>query len=159
MNQILNLLNKYNRREQTMILACAVVLVLYLVWLLLLTPIQKKRDQLYQANTSSTQTLGRVQILAAQIQQLRAQGNASTNENINGLIDSTLRNNGLQMSLLQPGANGEVRVRLDKAAYQPLMQWLYEMEYKQGINVTDLSLASTNDPGQVTVNLRLQKAQ
>lgn len=159
MNQILNLLNKYNRREQTMILACAVVLALYLVWLLLLTPIQKKRDQLYQANTSSTQTLGRVQILAAQIQQLRAQGNANANENINGLIDSTLRNNGLQMSNLQPGANGEVRVRLDKAAYQPLMQWLYEMEYKQGINVTDLSLASTNDPGQVTVNLRLQKAQ
>lgn len=159
MNQLLNLLNKYNRREQMMILGCALALVLYLVWLLLLTPIQKKRDQLYQANISSTQTLGRVQILAAQVQQLRAQGSANANENINGLIDSSLRNNGLQMSGLQPGANGEVRVRLDKAAYQPLMQWLYEMEYKQGIHVTDLSLASTNDPGQVTVNLRLQKAQ
>lgn len=159
MNQLLNLLNKYNRREQMMILGCAVVLVLYLVWLLLLTPIQKKRDQLYQANTSSTQTLGRVQITVAQIQQLRSQGSANANENINGLIDSSLRANGLQMTGLQPGSNGEVRVRLDRAAYQPLMQWLYEMEYKQGITVTDLALASTNDPGQVTVNLRLQKAQ
>lgn len=159
MNQILNLLNKYNRREQMLILGCAVVLALYLVWLLLLTPIQKKRDQLYLANTSSTQTLGRVQILAAQIQQLRAQGDAGSGENINALIDSSLRANGLQMSGLQPGSNGEVRVRLDRAAYQPLMQWLYEMEYKQGITVTDLSLAATNDPGQVTVNLRLQKSQ
>lgn len=159
MNQLLNLLNKYNRREQMMILGCAVVLVLYLVWLLLLTPIQKKRDQLYQANTSSTQTLGRVQITVAQIQQLRSQGSANANENINGLIDSSLRANGLQMTGLQPGSNGEVRIRLDRAAYQPLMQWLYEMEYKQGITVTDLALASTNDPGQVTVNLRLQKAQ
>jgi general secretion pathway protein M len=159
MNQILNLLNKYNRREQMMILGCGIAVVLYLVWLLLLTPIQKKRDQLYLANTSSTQTLGRVQILAAQIQQLRAQGSANANENINGLIDSTLRANGLQMTLLQPGSNGEVRVRLDRAAYEPLMQWLYEMEYKQGITVTDLSLASTNDPGQVTVNLRLQRGQ
>ncbi len=159
MNQILNLLNKYNRREQMMILGCGIAVVLYLVWLLLLTPIQKKRDQLYQANTSSTQTLGRVQILAAQIQQLRAQGSANANENINGLIDSSLRANGLQMTGLQPGSNGEVRVRLDRAAYEPLMQWLYEMEYKQGITVTDLSLASTNDPGQVTVNLRLQRGQ
>lgn len=159
MNQILNLLNKYNRREQVMILGCGIAVVLYLVWLLLLTPIQKKRDQLYQANTSSTQTLGRVQILAAQIQQLRAQGSANANENINGLIDSSLRANGLQMTGLQPGSNGEVRVRLDRAAYEPLMQWLYEMEYKQGITVTDLSLASTNDPGQVTVNLRLQRGQ
>lgn len=159
MNQILSLLNKYNRREQMMILGCAVVLVLYLVWLLVLTPIQKKRDQLYQANTTSTQTLGRVQIIAAQIEQLRSQGTMNADENINGLIDSSLRNNGLQMSGLQPGSNGEVRVRLDRAAYQPLMQWLYEMEYKQGIRVTDLSVASTNDPGQVTVNLRLQKGQ
>lgn len=159
MNQILTLLNKYNRREQMLILGCAVVLVIYLVWLLVLTPIQKKRDQLYVAATSSTQTLGRVQILAAQIQELRSQGSANTNENINGLIDSSLRANGLQMTGLQPGSNGEVRVRLDRAGYEPLMQWLYEMEYKQGINVTDLSLASTNDPGQVAVNLRLQKAQ
>lgn len=159
MNQILNLLNKYNRREQMLILGCAVVLVIYLVWLLVLTPIQKKRDQLYLATTSSTQTLGRVQILAAQIQQLRTQGSGNANENINGLIDSSLRANGLQMTVLQPGSNGEVRVRLDRAGYEPLMQWLYEMEYKQGINVTDLSLVSTNDPGQVTVNLRLQKAQ
>ena len=159
MNQILNLLNKNNRREHMMILGCGIAVVLYLVWLLLLTPIQKKRDQLYQANTSSTQTLGRVQILAAQIQQLRAQGSANANENINGLIDSSLRANGLQMTGLQPGSNGEVRVRLDRAAYEPLMQWLYEMEYKQGITVTDLSLASTNDPGQVTVNLRLQRGQ
>lgn len=159
MNQILNLLNKYNRREQMMILGCAVALGLYLVWLVVLTPIQKKRDQLYLANTSSTQTLGRVQILSAQIQQLRSQGAAGANENINGLIDSSLRANGLQMSGLQPGSNGEVRVRLDRAAYQPLMQWLYELEYKQGLTVTDLSLASTNDPGQVTVNLRLQKGQ
>lgn len=159
MNQLLNLLNKYNRREQMLILGCAVVLVLYLIWLVVLTPIQKKRDQLHQANTATTQTLGRVQILAAQIEQLRSQGSANANENINGLIDSSLRANGLQMSGLQPGANGEVRVRLDRAAYQPLMQWLYEMEYKQGILVTDLSLAATNDPGQVTVNLRLQKAQ
>lgn len=159
MNQILSFLNKYSRHEQMLILGCGVVVVLYLVWLLVLTPIQKKRDQLYLANTSSTQTLGRVQILAAQIQQLRAQGSSNAGENINGLIDSSLRANGLQMSGLQPGSNGEVRVRLDRAAYEPLMQWLYDMEYKQGVNVTDLSLASTNDPGQVTVNLRLQKAQ
>jgi len=61
------------------------------------------------------------------------------------------------MSSFQPGANGEVRVRLDRAGYAPLMQWLYAIEFKQGIRVSDLSIASTNDPGQVMVNLRLQK--
>lgn len=157
MNQLLALFNKYNRREQMMLLACALAVSIYLLWLVVLTPIQSKRDQLLAANTSSTQALGRVQIMAAQIQQLRAQGNNTSGVNISGVIDSSLRSNGLSMSGFQPGANGEVRVRLERAAYEPLMQWLYEMEFNQGISVGDLSIASTNDIGQVTVNVRLQK--
>ena len=158
MNQLLNFLNKYNRREQMLILGCGLAVALYLLWLLVLTPIQNKRDQLLAANVASTQTLGRVQIVAAQIQQARNAGASANNDNISGLIDTTLRANGLSMSVFNPGANGEARVRLDRAGYGPLMQWLYEIEFKQGITVSDLSIGSTNDPGQVTVNLRLQKA-
>lgn len=157
MNQIFTLLNKYNRREQMMLLACALAVAIYLLWLVVLAPIQNKRDQLLVANTASTQALGRVQIMAAQIQQMRAQGNTASSANISGVIDSSLRANGLSMSGFQPGANGEVRVRLERAPYDALMQWLYEMEFKQGISVSDLSIAATNDVGQVTVNLRLQK--
>jgi general secretion pathway protein M len=158
LNQLLNLLNKYNRREQMLILGCGLAVVLYLLWLIVFIPIQNKRDQLLAANVASTQTLGRVQIAAAQIQQARNAGATASTDNISGLIDSTLRANGLAMSSFQPGANGEVRVRLDRAAYGPLMQWLYEIEFKQGITVSDLSIATTNEPGQVIVNLRLQKA-
>jgi general secretion pathway protein M len=159
MNQLLNFLNKYSRRDQMLILGCGMAVALYLLWLLVLPPIQNKRDQLLAANVASTQTLGRVQIVAAQIQQARNAGATASTENLSGLIDSTLRANGLSMSGFQPGANGEARVRLDRAAYEPLMQWLYEIEFKQGVTVSDLSIATTNDPGQVTVNLRLQKAQ
>nr|WP_324259853.1 type II secretion system protein M [Cellvibrio fontiphilus] len=157
MNQLFTLLNKYNRREQLMILVCALAVALYLLWFVVLSPIQNKRDQLLAANTASTQALGKVQIMAAQIQQMRSEGANTNAGNISGVIDSSLRANGLSMSGFQPGANGEVRVRLERAAYEPLMQWLYEMEFKQGISVSDLSIAATNDVGQVTVNLRLQK--
>ena len=157
MNQLLNFLNKYNRREQMLILGCGLAVALYLLWLILIVPIDKKRNQLLAANITSTQALGRVQIAAAQIQQFRSVGATGSTENISGLIDSTLRANGLSMSGFQPGSNGEARVRLDRAAFGPLMQWLYEIEFKQGITVSDLSIASTNDPGQVTVTLRLQR--
>lgn len=158
MNQLLNFLNKYNRREQMLILGCGLAVALYLLWLIVFVPVQNKRDQLREANITSTQSLGRVQIAAAQIQQARNAGASASNDNISGLIDTTLRTNGLSMSGFQPGANGEARVRLDRAAYGPLMQWLYEIEFKQGIIVSDLSIATTNEPGQVMVNLRLQKA-
>ena len=158
MNQLLNFLNKYNRREQMLILGCGLAVVIYLLWLIVLVPIQNKRDQLLAANIASTQSLGRVQIAAAQIQQFRSAGASGSTENISGLIDTTLRANGLSMSNFQPGSNGDVRVRLDRAAFGPLMQWLYEIEFKQGITVSDLSIVSTNDPGQVTVTLRLHRA-
>jgi general secretion pathway protein M len=158
MNQLLSFLNKFNRREQTMILGCGLAVILYLIWLLVFVPIEKKRDQLLAANTATTQTLGRVQIAAAQIQQARARGASASTENLSGLVDSTLRANGLSMSGFQPGANGEVRVRLDRANYESLMQWLYDLEFKQGVRISDLTIAATNEPGQVTVNLRLQRA-
>jgi general secretion pathway protein M len=157
-NQLLNSLNKYNRREQMLILGCSLAVALYLFWLLVLTPIQNKRDLLLAANVTSTQSLGRVQIAAAQIQQFRAAGASGSGENISGLIDSTLRASGLAMSGFQPGANGEARVRLERAAYGQLMQWLYEIESKHSITVNDMSITATNDPGQVTVTLSLQKA-
>lgn len=158
MNQLLSFLNKFNRREQTMILGCGLAVILYLLWLLVFVPIEKKRDQLLSANTATTQTLGRVQIAAAQIQQARARGASASTENLSGLVDTTLRANGLSMSGFQPGANGEVRVRLDRANYESLMQWLYDLEFKQGVRISDLTIAATNEPGQVTVNLRLQRA-
>ena len=37
-NQLLALLNKYNRREQMLILGCGVAVALYLIWLVVLTP-------------------------------------------------------------------------------------------------------------------------
>jgi general secretion pathway protein M len=158
MNQLLSFLNKYNRREQTLMLGCGLAVMLYLIWLLVFVPIEKKRDQLLAANTATTQTLGRVQIAAAQIEQARARGASASTENLSGLVDSSLRANGLSMSGFQPGANGEVRVRLDRANYESLMQWLYDLEFKQGVRISDLSVAATNEPGQVSVNLRLQRA-
>lgn len=159
MNELYAFLNRYSRRDQLAILSLGLAVALLLVWLLVLSPIQKKRDQLFSANQAATQTLGKVQLMVAQIKQARAQGaSAGSGENINALIDSSLRANGLSMSGFQPGTAGEVRLRLDRAPYNALVAWLYDMELNRGITVKDLSIASTNDAGIVTVNLRLQKA-
>lgn len=160
MNQLFAMLNRYNRREQVALLSLGIAVAIFLVWALVLAPIQNKRNLLASANTAATQTLGKVQIMVAQIQQMRAMGaKGGSGDNISGQVDSSLRENGLTMNGFQPGANGEVRVRLDNASYSSLMQWLYELETKYRISVRDLSVAATNTPGVVTVNVRLQKSQ
>lgn len=152
-------LSRFNRREQATLLLCGLAIALYILWIAVLAPLQTKRDNQLLANTSTTLSLGRVQMLAAQIRQSRADSGpaAGGGENISRLIDTSLQANGLSMSGFQPGTGGEVRVRLDRVPFQPLLQWLYDVEFKHNITVRDLSIAATSDTGQVTVNIRLQK--
>jgi general secretion pathway protein M len=158
MNQVWTFLNKYNRREQLLILGLAAFLVVFIFWAVIISPLNKKRDLLIRQNTATSESLGQVQMMVAQIQQLQNQGaQAQSSENISGVIDTSLRNNGLKMDGFQPGPSGDVRVRLEAARYDSLMQWLYELEYRHGIRILEISLAETRDIGVVTVNLRLQK--
>ncbi len=159
MDKLLASLSQFNRREQTTLLIGALLVALYLLWMVLLSPLNAKREQLIKITTSTQQSLGRVQVLARQLEQLAQQSNQSSlaNDNLSGLIDTSLRDNGMTMSSFIPGTNGEVRVRIDKVATEPLMQWLYDLESKYHIGIRELSITASNDPGQVSINLRLVK--
>jgi general secretion pathway protein M len=159
MNQLLNSLARFNRQEQTMLLVGAVAMIIFLIWAALLSPLQNKRDRLLALNVATELSLGRVQLLATQIQGLSQQaGQAGAgSENLSGLINASLSENGLSMSGLRPGAGGEIQVRIDKASADALLQWLNDLENKHHITIRDLSITTSNDPGQVAVNVRLLK--
>ncbi len=159
MDKLLASLSQFNRREQTTLLIGALLVALYLLWIAVLSPLNNKREQLIKTTTSAQQSLGRVQVLARQFEQLAQQSNQASvaGDNLSGLIDASLRDNGMTMSSFIPGTNGEVRVRIDKVATEPLMQWLYDLESKYHIAIRELSITASNDPGQVSINLRLVK--
>lgn len=158
MKKILDSISQFNRREQTLLFAGAILIGLYLLWLLVLAPLQHKRDKLVTTNLATEASLGRVQLLASQLQNLSQQSlQTGGDDNINGVINASLGENGLAMSTFTPGAGGEVRVRIDKANSEALMQWLYDLENKHHIAIHELNISAANDPGQVAVTLRLAK--
>jgi general secretion pathway protein M len=158
MKQLLDSLSRFNRQEQTMIVAGSIVVFLYLLWIVLLAPLQRKVDRLTLTNVATTQSLGRVQLMAQKLEGLSqlSQGGAG-GDNLSGLVDSSLRENGLSMSNFSPSPGGEARIRIDKASSEALMQWLYDLETKHFVAIRELSITASNDPGQVSVNVRLQK--
>ncbi len=159
MNQLLNSLSRFNRQEQIILLVGSVAVFILVIWMLVLSPLQTKRDRLLATNVGAVQTLGRVQLLVRQVENLSQQtAQVSTgNENLSSLINSTLSANGLTMTNLTPGAGGEARVRIDRASSEALLQWLFELENTHRITIRDLTITATNDPGQVAVNVRLLK--
>lgn len=159
MNQLLNSLSRFNRQEQIILLVGAVVFSILLIWMLLLSPLQGKQDRLLAINNASVQSLGRVQLLVRQVENLSRESmqTSTGSEDLSGLINSSLSENGLTMTGLQPGAGGEARVRIDKASSEALLQWLFVLENKHHITIRDLTITATNAPGQVAVNIRLLK--
>lgn len=159
MNSFVAKFSQLSRRDQAALLVCALVLGIYLLWALLLNPLAEKRAAQLQSNVAATQSLGRVKLLAAQLEQSRRQSTANPQQsaNISQLVYSSLQEHGISLSQFQPGTAGEARIRIDRTAYEPLMQWLYDMEFKHQVTIRELSLGTSNDPGLVTVNIRLQK--
>lgn len=158
MRQIFDYLSRYNRREQTILLLGTLAVVLYLLWKVVLVPIQNWHDRQVRANESVSETLVRVEVLSAQLERARTResDDRSGGGNLSALVDSSLRANQLNMSGFQPGTGGQVRVRLDEVPYDRFMQWMHDLEYQHGVAVVDFSMAGTSEAGRVTVNIRLQ---
>lgn len=159
MEALFKILAPYNRREQTLLLSGAIVIALYLLWMIVLSPLSAQREKLLNANNATEQSLGRVQLLAQQVKTLSQQNLAvsTSGGDLSGVVNSSLQENGLSMSGLQPGVGGEVRIRIDKAAAEPVLQWLYDLENKHHIVIKELSITAGNEAGQVAVNVRLFK--
>lgn len=158
MEKLLASLSQFNRREQMTLLIGALIIAVWLLWLAVLSPLKNKRDLLLKTTTATEQSLGKVQLLARQYEVLSQQSNqANVSSDISGLIDASLRDNGMVMSSFTPGAGGEVRVRIDKVTSELMLQWLYDLEVKYHIVIREFSITASNDPGLVSINLRLVK--
>jgi general secretion pathway protein M len=158
MEKLLSSLSRFNRNEQIAVLVGAVLLVVLLVWMIIVSPLSRKRDSLIVTTTANQLSLGKVQLLASQYEVLSRQSNQSGNGgDLSGVIDSSMRESGMNMSSFTPGTNGEARIRVDKVSSDVLMQWLFDLELKHHVAIRELSITATNDVGQVSVNLRLAK--
>jgi general secretion pathway protein M len=158
MENLLNKLSQFNRREQMTLLVGALLIAAYVLWLAILSPLKNKRDSLLQTTTATQQSLGKVQLLAHQYQVLSQQSNQSdSGGDLSALLDASLRDNGVTMTSFTPGAGGEARVRVDRIGSDVLLQWLYDLETKYHVAIHELSITASNDPGLVSVNLRLDK--
>ncbi len=134
-------------------------LTLYLLYMMLLSPLGAARDSLVQQNQGVAQSLQRVDVMVSQILQLRDSGAASNNRrNLTTLINRSTDQLDLPVSRLQPNSRGEVQVRLEGASFDDLLSWLYQMEYRENLLVRELSITQGGDTGRVNATVRLAQA-
>ena len=156
MNGLKEWWNQNSVRDQLALVALGFCFALFVLYAGILKPFQSKRDVQVQVNESAMSELNRVHELATLYKnQGKTASKQTGSRSIVEIVDTSLRANDLRLSSMRPSGTSDVQLRMDQVRFNDLLTWLAEMEVNEGMEVKDLSVATTDNPGIVSVNIRL----
>lgn len=146
-------------RDQMMLSAGAIAVLLYVLLFMVLMPMYDNLERTQQRNLAAMSEQQRVRQLAGQVlAQKQSPTGATSGQNLNALLNQSLREFGLTMENFQPSGDS-ARVRLGSSEFNKVLAWLNEMETKQGVQIKDLTITADQGPGAVLVNLQLVRGE
>ena len=160
MDSALSWLRALAPRERVMVVLCAAVVMLTLVyvagWKPLVDAHQRREAALERARGIAT----RIEQAAAEI---KASGPARAVDSTTSLlaaVDQTSRSPtlGKTPSRVQPEGEKEVKVWIDDVPFDNLLRWLQELEQKYGISTSSAEIERSSAPGLVNVRVTLVRA-
>jgi|TARA_B110000908_G_scaffold83696_1_gene100139 general secretion pathway protein M len=151
--------SQLNQREQLSLLLLGLALLLYLLYILVLSPLESQREQLIAQNSAVTQSQGRVDAMVSQLLQLRQGGaKAGAKRNLTSVINQSTSRLQLPVMRLQPNSRGEIQVRIENASFNDVLKWLNEMEYTESLLVREVSVTPAASAGRVNITVRIAEA-
>ncbi|HBX72130.1 MAG TPA: type II secretion system protein M [Halieaceae bacterium] len=143
-------------REQSSVLVLAVAVVVWLLWVALWSPVAAKRDRMVEQNSATAETLVRVDALSALVLQAR-EGNTPvrSGSNLAAVVNQSTARYGLSVSRLQPGARGDLQVRLENARFADLAAWLHQLEMREGLVFAEVAITQAGSAGLVNATVRI----
>ena len=155
-------LENLDPRERMMAAAGAALLVLFLIYVLLLSPLHSGYDSLRSTVDTQRTTAQWMQESAQTLKNLkRSSGRAAQGlggRSLLSVADSTARAGGLGPALkrVEPEGSDSVRVWLDGASFDVLVKWLGTLSSIHGVNAETVTLERTGTAGRVNARLSLQ---
>lgn len=151
--------SQLNQREQLSLLLLGLALLLYLLYILVLSPLESQREQLIAQNSAVTQSQGHVDAMVSQLLQLRQGGaKAGAKRNLTSVINQSTSRLQLPVMRLQPNSRGEIQVRIENASFNDVLKWLNEMEYTESLLVREVSVTPAASAGRVNITVRIAEA-
>mgnify|MGYP001460505364 FL=1 len=151
--------SQLNQREQLSLLLLSSALLLYLLYIFVLSPLESQREQLIAQNSAVTESQGRVDAMVSQLLQLRQGGaKAGAKRNLTSVINQSTARLQLPVMRLQPNSRGEIQVRIENASFNDVLKWLNEMEYTESLLVREVSVTPAASAGRVNITVRIAEA-
>jgi general secretion pathway protein M len=150
-------------RERAIIGGGAILVLLTAIYMLALAPFYRSVAALNASVEEQKADLAWMRSVAGEVQALSASQPMiapPSDESLVVLVDRTAREAGLSSALTGQTPNGEtgIRVRLEGAGFDQAMMWLANLELSHAVAIESATFDRTSTPGQVNVNLVLNRA-
>lgn len=147
-------------RERTMVLAAgavAAVAVLYLALVMPLTTMANRREARVESKAADLAWMRQVAPAVTAAAQTGGAVDTPTGESLVVLVDRTAREAGLGGALRDQSPNGEngLRLRLEAAAFDTLVEWLGRLQQRHGVHIEAANFDATGNPGLVNASVTL----
>lgn len=142
-------------REQLILKAIAALLVLALIWTIFYAPLIQSRKT---ARVELEKNLATYNLIASNAGRFSSSHSASGSQNDSILAAATnqARNKNINLSRYeQDGAN--LRVWLERAAFDDAITWLESLQNDYGISVSQISIDKTDTIGRVDIRATLAR--
>ena len=150
-------------RERQMLVVGAIASVLLLGWAFVWHPLARARTDLHARVERQRQDVAWMRSVAGQANVLHAQGAQGHAErqgkSLLALADVTARSAGLSGALkrVEPTGGNSVRVSLEVASFDMLVDWLSQIARDYGVRVTDLSVDKVEGLGLANARVTLEE--
>lgn len=139
--------------EQVSLVALSVVGVLYCAIVLIINPIAAARDAAVLGNIRVIESKQRVEMMAAELERLRAGGGITQAPNLMTLVNRVSQQLALAITRLQPSANGDLQVRFESVVFEDVLAFVYQLESVEGAIVREVTVSQAQQ-GRVSATIR-----
>lgn len=148
-------------RERYALAAGSVVLILFLLYSLVWSPMQSELSRLRATVPRMRAQLAVMESQAREVAQLRARAPAAAarSADILSTLEQSAVSHGLRQSItrIEPEGNDGAHVSFDTVGFNSLLTWLNDLQ-GQGIRVDNAAIQRGTAPGMVSARLLLRTA-
>ena len=146
-----------NPRERAILALALAIIVLSILYLILIEPALKARDQLSRQVPQLRQQVAQMQSLAKEAANLPAPSAPQTPSPLSQeSVAASLASHGLKPQNLNVSAD-TVRLQLSNASFSSLMSWLGTARSTAMLEVAEANIVAQSQPGTVNATLTLRQ--
>jgi len=152
-------------REKRLVIITSIVVLITLVYFLIWEPLQDGIQTSRVRIKAQNDTLVQIRNLAAEARQLMAAqrqvgANTRSSSSLLVIIERTAQEKNLKSRLqkVQPEGQDGVRVWIENASFDQLIEWLALLENKNTIYVSEIIIERQKEPGRINSRILLRVA-